>query len=351
MIYKEGHVVENSKNVIDRNKKNISYISKLESYLSPNIRNIIRNVPQNFKETLEEIRLRVDNPLMVFGDQRDYFVDLKGNLTLNPMNSYYVTTDDIEKTLQFASNYSIYSVEEEIKKGYITVQGGHRIGIVGKVLLDNNGIRTLKNYSGLNIRISREKLGVATSVLPHIINAKGELMNTLIVSPPQCGKTTLLRDVIRMVSTGVPHMNFRGLKVGVVDERSELGACFQGVPQNDLGPRTDILDSCPKAEGIMMLIRAMSPQVIATDEIGREEDMIAIDEAIMAGIKLITTVHSRSLENILSKRVVGKLVKDGVFERIIFLSNMNGVGTMDSIVDGTNLTYLIQNTNKNRGIT
>lgn len=101
----------------------------------------------------------------------------------------------------------------------------------------------------------------------------------------------------------------------------------------------------------MMLIRAMSPQVIATDEIGREEDMIAIDEAIMAGIKLITTVHSRSLENILSKRVVGKLVKDGVFERIIFLSNMNGVGTVDSIVDGTNLTYLIQNTNKNRGIT
>ncbi|WP_249168627.1 stage III sporulation protein AA [Alkaliphilus sp. B6464] len=340
--------MEKRMNLINQSKGEASVVSNLEFYLCPDVRKIIKKIPDDFKLILEEIRLRVNKPLMVFGGQKDYFVDLNGNLTLTPNNSYYINRENIEKTLQFASDYSIYSVEDELKNGYITIQGGHRIGIVGKVLMDSKGIRTLKNFSGLNIRISREKLGVAATVLPHIITSNGEFLNTLIVSPPQCGKTTLLRDIIRMISQGVPHMNFRGIKVGVVDERSEIGACFQGVPQNDLGPRTDILDSCPKAEGMMMLIRAMSPQVIATDEIGREEDSISIEEAMMAGIKLITTVHGRSLENILNKKIVGKLVKDGVFERIVFLSNSNGVGTVDSIVDGFNLTYLYQNTKQNR---
>ena len=331
--------------LINRSGDGLSVISNLGLYLCPNVRNIIKKLPDDFKSILEEIRLRVNRPLMVFGRQKDYFVDIDGNLSLASVNSYYIGRESIEKTLQFASNYSIYSVEDELKNGYITIHGGHRIGIVGKVLMDNRGIRTLKDFSGLNIRISREKIGIASEVLPHIIDSKGDFLNTLLVSPPQCGKTTLLRDIIRMVSEGVPHMNFRGLKVGVVDERSELGACFQGIPQNNLGPRTDILDCCPKAQGMIMLIRAMSPQVIATDEIGRTEDSMAIEEAMMAGIKLITTVHGRSLENILSKNIIGKLVKDGVFERIIFLSNSEGVGTVDSIVDGMNLTYLYKNKN------
>ncbi len=336
--------MEKKETLIDKGRDKLSTISNLKLYLCPDVRNIVEKLPDDFKLILEEIRLRVNKPLMVFGGQKDYFVDINGNLNLTSINSYYISKENIEKTLQFASDYSIYSVEDELKNGYITIRGGHRIGVVGKALMDDNGIRTLKNFSGLNIRISKEKLGIASKVLPYIINYKGEFLNTLLVSPPQCGKTTLLRDIIRMISVGVPHMNFRGLKVGVVDERSELGACFQGVPQNDLGPRTDILDCCPKAEGMIMLIRSMSPQVIATDEIGRVEDSIAIEEAMMAGIKLITTVHGRSLENILSKNIVGKLVRDGVFERIVFLSNSNGVGTIDSIVDGSNLVYLYRNT-------
>lgn len=340
--------MEKTKDLINQSTSQVPTISNLELYLCPDIRDIIKKLPEDFKLILEEIRLRVNKPLMVFGGQKDYFVDVNGNLKLTSSNSYNINRENIEKTLQFATNYSIYSVEEELKNGYITVHGGHRIGIVGKVLVDSKGIKTLKNFSGLNIRISREKIGVASGILPHIISSNGEFLNTLIVSPPQCGKTTLLRDIIRMISQGIPHMNLRGLKVGVVDERSEIGACFQGIPQNDLGPRTDILDSCPKAEGIMMLIRSMSPQVIATDEIGRQEDSISIEEAMMAGIKLITTVHGRSLENILNKKIVGKLVKDGVFERIIFLSNSNGVGTIESIVDGTNLTYIKQSKKENR---
>ncbi|MGI6426651.1 MAG: stage III sporulation protein AA [Natronincolaceae bacterium] len=337
--------MEKKETSINKSEDELSVVSNLELYLCPDVRSIIKKMPRDFKSALEEIRLRVNRPLMVSGNRKDYFVNINGGLTLTPAGGYCISKENIEKTLQFASNYSIYSIEDELKNGYITIHGGHRIGIVGKVLMGNKGIRTLKNFSGLNIRVSREKLGVASKALPYIINSKGEFLNTLLVSPPQCGKTTLLRDIIRTISEGVPHMNFRGLKVGVVDERSELGACFEGVPQNDLGPRTDILDCCPKAEGIIMLIRSMSPQVIATDEIGRMEDSIAIEEAMMAGIKLITTVHGRSLEDILGKSIIGKLVRDGVFERIIFLSNSNGAGTMDSIIEGTGLTYLYKSVN------
>lgn len=331
--------------LIEETRDRPGIISNLEIYLCPQIRNIVKKLPRDFKIGLEEIRLRINKPLMVFGKQKDYFVDIDGGLNLRPCNSYLVGRESIDKTLQFASNYSIYSIEEELKNGYITIAGGHRIGIVGKVLLDRKGVRSIRDFSGLNIRVSREKIGIASKVLPYIISPDGEFLNTLLVSPPQCGKTTLLRDIIRTISEGVGYLNFRGLKVGVVDERSELAACFQGIAQNNLGPRTDVLDSCPKAEGIIMLIRAMSPQVIATDEIGRTEDSLAIREAIMAGIKLITTVHGRSLQNILGKNIVGGLVREGIFERIIFLSNSNGVGTIDSVVDGLRLEYLYKKIN------
>lgn len=331
-----------------KNSKKDFEVSKLELFLCPTIRALISKLPEDFKSKLEEIRLRINKPLMVYGAMNDYFVDINGGITTSPSNAYCVNKENIEKTLQFVSNYSIYAVEEEIKSGYITVQGGHRIGIVGKVIMDKGSIKTMKHFSGLNIRISREKIGASNNLLPFIISQNGELQNTLIVSPPQCGKTTLLRDIIREISSGVPHLNLKGMKVGVVDERSEIGACFEGIPQNDLGPRTDILDSCPKAQGIMILIRAMSPQVIATDEIGREEDSNSIKEAMMAGIKLITTVHGRSLEDVLKKDIVGKLIEDGVFERIVFLSNSDGVGTIESIINGSNLSYIHKHLKRNR---
>ncbi len=323
----------------------------LEQFLCPELRSIIQKVPDRYKLTMEEIRLRINQPLMIFGDNRDYFVSKLGEVHSEELNSHRVSGKNIENTMQFISNYSIYAVEEELKRGYITIQGGHRIGIVGRVLYDGGGIRTIKNFSGLNIRISREKKGISTSVFKYLLDNRGEFMNTLIVSPPQCGKTTMLRDIVRSLSYGRGDYNFRGVKVGVVDERSELGACYLGVPQNDLGPRTDILDGCPKADGIMMLIRAMSPQVIATDEIGRREDSYAIEEALMAGIKLITTVHGNSLEDLYCKPVIGQLIKDKVFERVLILSNRPEVGTIEKIIDGRSLVNLIGSPLRNRKVT
>lgn len=324
-------------------------ILNLEGYLCPEIRGLINKIPKNIKDSMEEIRLRINQPLMIHANNQDFFIGQTGDISsLETKDSYKTTKKNLDNSLQFISNYSIYSVEEELKRGYITVQGGHRVGIVGRVLWENGKIKTVKEFTGLNFRISREKIGVASKILKYLLNDKKEFMNTLIVSPPQCGKTTLLRDIIRNLSNGIPNLGFKGLKVALVDERSEIGACYQGMPQNDLGIRTDILDGCPKAEGMMMLIRAMSPEVIATDEIGRSDDAIAIEEALLAGIKLITTVHGRTLEDVLEKKVIGNLVKDSIFQRIVILSNRDGVGTIEKIIDGNTFRDLLHYPIKNK---
>lgn len=330
--------------VIESKTNNLScngIVSNLEMLLCPMIRDRIYKMPKSIKNSMEEIRLRVNQPLMIFVNNQDYFVTSSGEISNHAHNSHIVNKKNIENTLQLITNYSIYSVEEELKQGYITVQGGHRIGIAGKVLYDNQGIRTMKEFSSLNIRIAREKKGVAKNILKYLVSEKNGFMNTLIISPPQCGKTTLLRDIIRNISNGISNLNLGGVKVAVIDERSELAACYHGIPQNDLGIRTDVLDRCPKAQGMMMVIRAMSPQVIATDEIGREDDSQGIYEALLAGINLITTVHGDSLEDVLSKKVIGKLVQEGVFKRLIILSNKKGVGTIEKIIDGATHENLI----------
>ncbi|WP_026475864.1 stage III sporulation protein AA [Alkaliphilus transvaalensis] len=321
---------------------------QLEQYLCPELRKIFGKVPKEFKKTMEEIRLRVNQPLMVYGNNEDHFVSAEGELIKDREKGFLVRGPNIQNTLQFISNYSIYAVEEELKRGYITVTGGHRVGIVGKVISEKNTIKTMRDFSGLNIRISREKKGVANPIIKYLVDSSGKVYNTLIASPPQCGKTTLLRDIIRHISNGLPRVGLKGMKVGVVDERSEIGGSFQGNPQNDLGVRTDLLDACPKAEGMMMLIRAMSPEVIVTDEVGRYEDSIAIEEALMAGIRLITTVHGNSLEDLLNKKVIGELIKSNTFQRIILLSNKDDVGTIEGIFDGNKGNNLISGSIRNR---
>ncbi|KAB3537375.1 stage III sporulation protein AA [Alkaliphilus pronyensis] len=322
-------------------------IKQVEEYLCPEVRCHIKGLPTDFKGAIEEIRLRVNKPLMVYGNYSDYFVGTSGQLLKNEYNAVITNKKNIENTLNFISNYSMYAVEEELKRGYITIEGGHRIGITGRIIRDEKGIKAMKEFNGLNFRISREKKGVSAAIINYLYDL-GEFQNTLIVSPPQCGKTTLLRDIIRCISNGIPQQKIKGMKVGVVDERSEIGASCQGIPQMDIGIRTDLLDSCPKAEGMLMLIRAMSPQVIATDEIGKESDSLAIEEALKAGIKLITTVHGKSIEDISSKKVIGAIVKSRIFKRIIILSNKNDVGTIEAIIDGDTMKNLLSKPLKNK---
>ena len=273
---------------------------------------------------IQEIKIRIGKPLMILCDEGEII------LRESAKGVYIITEADLREMMEYISNYSLYAYEDEMRQGYITIEGGHRIGLCGQVIVENGQVKNLRHISSINVRVSHEVKGCADKVLPYIIDNQN-VYHTLIISPPRCGKTTLLRDIIRQISDGNPYV--KGQTVGVVDERSEIGGCYKGVPQNQLGMRTDILDGCPKAEGMLMLIRSMGPQIIAADEIGTAEDVHAIEYAMHCGCKMIVTVHGKSLEEIKEKPVLGKLVKDHRFERYVVLGNQRGAGSVEGIYD------------------
>ena len=302
---------------------------QLIKIFSRTIRDILLKAPVDF-EHVQEIRLRVGMPLMLILDNQEYYLTGEGALSAAREEAYIVGRTEIKETIEHISCHSLYAFEEEIRQGSLTIQGGHRIGIAGKVVLDDSGIRTMKYISFLNVRLAHQILGCGDGIMPYLYK-NGQVLHTLIISPPRCGKTTLLRDIIRQLSDGA--RGIKGVAVGVVDERSEIGACYQGEPQNQVGCRTDILDCCPKAKGMMMLIRTMSPAVIAVDEIGSREDLEAMEYVMNCGCKLVATVHGNSVEDIRQKPILRKLVQDRLFERYIVLDGCKEVGHVGGIYD------------------
>lgn len=307
--------------------------------LSPQLQELVSEGLQAFVGEVEEIRLRVKRPVLFRVGTREMTVTAQKKFTFQLEQGYVITGDELERTMQILSQNSLYAWEDEFKNGYLTIPGGHRIGFVGRGVLEQGKIKTLKDLSGINYRIGRQILGCADEVLPYLVK-KEEVRHTLIISPPQCGKTTLLRDLVRQISTGVPELSFTGVNVGLVDERSEIAGMYQGEPQFQIGLRTDVLDACPKAQGMIMLIRSMSPRVVATDEIGKNEDIEALHNALQAGVKVFTTVHGSSFEEIKTRPHLQTLINWHFFERIIVLSRRKGVGTLEMILDGTTLERL-----------
>lgn len=307
------------------------------------LRNVYSNLPNRFINGVEEIRLRVNNPLIINSYGKDYFLTEDGRTTMVKHNVLTVNDNDIKTSFQLVTDYSAYALEEEIRNGFITIKGGHRVGICGKVIVENQQVKTIKDISGLNIRISKEKIGCGEKVIEYIIKDPSSIFNTLIVSSPGCGKTTILRDIIRLISSGTQKYNFQGINVSVVDERSEIAGCYNGIPQKDVGMKTDVLDGCPKAEGMIMLIRAMSPKVIATDEIGRDEDIYALKEAMNAGVKFITTIHGDSIEEISRRSNITAMIENKTFERVIILTSRPKVGTVKKVIDLENNKILNEN--------
>lgn len=311
-------------------KKLISANQKDEvlKVLPVNLRRLIAGLAVDFND-MQEIRIRAAAPLMVIYKGQEYFVNEDGTMGREPDRPYQVSQEELKETMEFVSNYSMYAFEEELRQGFITIRGGHRVGVAGKIILEHEQIKNMRYISFINIRLAHQVLGCADHVLPYIVQGDS-IYHTLIISPPRCGKTTLLRDMIRQLSDG--NRQRRGIDVGVVDERSELGACFQGKPQNDLGCRTDVLDCCPKREGMMMLVRSMSPKIIAVDEIGFREDVEALEYVMNCGVKILATVHGRSMEEIRNKPVFGRLVREKVFQRYILLSPKE-TGKVEAIFD------------------
>ena len=258
---------------------------------------------------IEEIRLRAGKPLMIKIGQETQTID------------YIVKQQEILQAFERICENSVYSYRRQICDGYITIRGGNRVGIVGSAVIDNGQVININYISSLNFRIAREKIGCSNSVIEDVIDfANNSIHNTLIVSPPGCGKTTLLRDIIRNISNGIKEIGFRGKTVGVVDERGEIAAMYKGIPQNDIGIRTDVIDNMPKPQAMRMLVRSMCPDIITCDEIGSVEDINAIDYAMCSGVKGVFTAHGKNLEEIEHNPELSKLLNKHIFERIILLN-------------------------------
>ncbi len=265
---------------------------------------------------LQEIRIRQDQPVLLLYEGREIVLNIRGS------------AGEIRQIVEGACGYSGYAFEEEIRRGYLTVEGGHRIGLAGRAVMTKTGVQTLKYISALNIRVAHPVVGCAARWKEYLYREM-QPCHILIVSPPGCGKTTLLRDVIRLFSEGSE--GIPGVNVGVVDERSEIGGSFQGKQTHDLGMRTDLLDGCSKAEGMYMLLRSMAPRVIAADEIGSTEDVRAIEEVIQSGCRILATVHSDSMEELRQKPGMQGLLKAKVFERYIFLKKGQTPGVVSAV--------------------
>lgn len=299
-------------------------------FLSPQIKDILMQMDTENFNCLEEIRLRCGQPLMFkIGDQ-DWSVNHQGKLQKNPEASYRVQEGDINRSILAISDNSLYAFEEEIRRGFITIPGGHRVGLAGQVVMERGEVKTIKDFSSLSFRIAREIKDCSHPFLHHIYRQQNMPGNTLFISAPRCGKTTILRDVARNISLG----NRWGppCSVSLIDERSELAGSYQGRVQMDLGPRTDVLDACPKALGMMMAIRALGPQVIISDEIGRREDVEALQECVNAGVAVISSVHAGNLTEAQQRPILKEILSSGAFKTIITLSRRQGPGTVEEIV-------------------
>lgn len=273
-----------------------------------------------------EIRLRAEKPLLIHTISGKFFLTEAGELTTKAAKAYRVKKNELHETMEYISNYSLYAFEEEVRQGYITLVGGHRVGLCGRAVLEGNRIRSMKYITYLNIRFAHPVLGCANTVLPYLKEGE-KIYNTLFLAPPGCGKTTMLRDAVRQLSDS-------GKTVGIVDERSEIAACTMGIPQYDVGMCTDVLDACPKAEGMLLLIRSMAPEIIAVDEIGKEEDIFALRQAIHCGCKILATAHGENFQELQKKPGFRKLCEERVFERYLLFEKRGGRIFLREALDG-----------------
>ncbi|MFG6148553.1 stage III sporulation protein AA [Halobacillus sp. B23F22_1] len=286
------------------------------------MKQIIRLFPEHYAPLLrkqvnwditQEIRLRVNKALEV--------VDGNGVKTIA---NGVVSSSDLSFVLNQVSQFSVYKFKEEMKEGFITIEGGHRVGLAGKANVNNSVVETLKNITFMNIRVAHDHIDNAKGIIPYLFS-ESRWLSTLIIGPPHSGKTTVLRNISRWIGSG--NTFSQSAKVCIVDERSELAACREGIPQMDVGNRTDVMDSCPKSVGMMMMIRSMSPEVLIVDEIGGMEDAAAVKEAVNTGVQVICSVHGEGLTTVKRRKDVGPLLDDEVFDRYVILERLKAISS------------------------
>ena len=285
--------------------------------LSEDIRAVLKNIPDSKKSTIQEIRIRVNKPLALSDGATTIFTDIDGKIMYTMgEKAFRVSQRGIYDTFRRICDYSVYSRQDEIKNGYITVKGGHRVGLCGTVVLTDGKISALNDISSMNIRIARQIFGVSEEIINHLYPFESGI---LIAGMPSSGKTTLLRDLARSLSLGIGcHVT----RTAVIDERGELSGTYSGVSYNDMG-LSDILNGYPKGEGIIHAIRAMSPQVIICDELGTDEDCRLVSQGFNAGAVIIASIHAGNYEELMRRKQAVSLIETGAFKNIVILESSN----------------------------
>lgn len=275
--------------------------------LPSRLRQAALELPAAQRTAAEELRLRTGGELTALVGEEE--ISLCGG----------VTAEELETLCDIAADFSRYAAIETLREGYLSVRGGFRLGLCGTVVMKDGAAANLKNLTSAALRIGREYPGIGEALLPRMAES-GRFQNTLILSPPGGGKTTLLRDLVRGLSNG-------GSRVALIDERGEVAVCHQGMPQMDVGRRTDVLDGCPKAVGIPMVLRAMNPRIIAVDEITLREDIRAMVMAAGCGVGLLATIHAGSVEELLERPLYRELLEHRVFRLAIRIERSGGQRT------------------------
>lgn len=325
------------------NKENV--VKKIAMYLSTNLTNILLSQDDLIIKNIYEIRIRINTPIYIKTLNGNFFISLKKYSVMSHSNYYKITKNDISHTMSSLTSYSLHAYENEIKNGYLTIQGGHRIGICGNCIYKNDRFSGYKNITSLNIRVAKDILNCADNYMKYIIKNRNEIYNTLVAGPPLSGKTTFIRDLARKLSDGTSNPEFNGCDVTVIDERGEIASEYNGMPQIYIGMRTDILSYCMKKEGFFMSIRSLSPKIIISDELGSEEDFEIIQYALKSGVKIVSTAHCFDIEDLFKNIYINKILQSNFIERVIILNNNHGPMHVNKIYDNSKDTLLYDNNN------
>ena len=285
------------------------------SGLTEELKKILLKAESGIKERCSEVRLRADKPVILVCGKEKLSVDEKGR-TVKCNFGFICTKEMLKDSFSRICDYSVHTHSNELSKGYITVKGGHRIGITGTAVLDSDSrITATRDVSSLCIRIAREIKDCAKDIYEKaFMISEG---NVILAGPPSCGKTTLLRDLVRIISD-------KGYSVSVIDERQEIASMYKGICTNDVGINTDVYYGYPKECAVNMAVRTMSPEVIAIDEICDKKEVDAIVNAANCGVRLIVTIHANNLKDVITKYQSVSLLRTGVFNKIVILNREKG---------------------------